>query len=215
MTPLWIVGGGGHAKVVIDAARNQGVYDVIGVLDDDPDTWGSQLLGVPVAGGIGKESIARFAIAHVVIAIGDSRVRKRIDSELATSVSFATIVHSHASIGQHVILGEGTVVMAGAVVQPATAIGRHVVLNTLCGVDHDSNVEDFAHIAPGAHLAGGTSIGAGAFIGMGANVLPGVRVGAWSTIGAGGVVTRDVLDDVTAVGVPVQMIRNHRHTQSD
>jgi serine acetyltransferase len=41
---------------------------------------------------------------------------------------------------------------------------------------------------------------------MNAGVIGGVTVGAWSTVGAGASVVRDVPPNVTAVGVPARVL---------
>jgi maltose O-acetyltransferase len=50
-------------------------------------------------------------------------------------------------------------------------------------------------------------IGADVWIGGGAIILPGVRIGSRTVIGAGSVVTRDVPDQVFAAGNPCRVIR--------
>jgi maltose O-acetyltransferase len=50
-------------------------------------------------------------------------------------------------------------------------------------------------------------IGADVWVGGGALILPGVRIGSRSVIGAGSVVTRDVPDAVFAAGNPCRVIR--------
>ena len=50
-------------------------------------------------------------------------------------------------------------------------------------------------------------IGADVWVGGGAIILPGVRVGSRSVIGAGSVVTRDIPDGVFAAGNPCRVIR--------
>jgi maltose O-acetyltransferase len=50
-------------------------------------------------------------------------------------------------------------------------------------------------------------IGADVWVGGGAIILPGVRIGSRTIIGAGSVVTRDVPDDVFAAGNPCRVIR--------
>jgi serine acetyltransferase len=45
------------------------------------------------------------------------------------------------------------------------------------------------------------------FIGTHAAVLPRIRIGRWATVGAGAVVTQDVPDFATVVGVPAKVIR--------
>ncbi len=53
-------------------------------------------------------------------------------------------------------------------------------------------------------------IGNGTWIGGGAKILPGVSVGCHSVVGAGAVVTRDVADHQTVVGVPAKPISQVR-----
>ena len=51
------------------------------------------------------------------------------------------------------------------------------------------------------------TIGADVWVGGGAIILPGVRIGSRTVIGAGSVVTRDVPDGVFAAGNPCRVIR--------
>ncbi|HET8524680.1 MAG TPA: acetyltransferase [Thermomicrobiales bacterium] len=204
MRRLFLLGGGGHAKVVVDAARAMGDYDVTGIFDDDPARQGGDVLGVPVLGPICEESFARHEARLAVIAIGDNRMRRQIACRYGHLVEWATIVHPRAIVAASATLGRGTVVMAGAVVQPAVVIGEHVILNTVSSVDHDSEVGSFAHLAPGVHAAGGVRIGEGALIGIGAVALPERTIGAWATVGAGAVVVRDVQGGAIVKGVPAR-----------
>ena len=50
-TSCVILGGGGHARVLIDAFLASGGHGPVGILDQDPALWGKELLGVPVLGG--------------------------------------------------------------------------------------------------------------------------------------------------------------------
>ncbi len=52
------------------------------------------------------------------------------------------------------------------------------------------------------------TIGEDAFVGARALVLPGVKIGAHSVIGAGSVVTRDVPENVIAAGNPCKVLRH-------
>ena len=47
MKDLVVIGGGGHAKVVIATARAAG-YEVIGILDEDETKYGNVILDVPI-----------------------------------------------------------------------------------------------------------------------------------------------------------------------
>lgn len=195
--PLILLGASGHAKVVIAALREAG-RDVSACYDDDQALWGKQILGVPIAPGAEAPTGA-----PAVIAIGNNAVRKKLAETL--DLDWQTVVHPRAWVHESVTLGEGTVVFAGAVIQPDTAIGRHSIVNTGASVDHDGVIGDYVHLAPGVHLAGGVTIGEGSFLGVNAGVIQYRRVGAWTTVGAGGIVVRDLPDHVTAVGVPARV----------
>ncbi|ADV84459.1 sugar O-acetyltransferase [Terriglobus saanensis] len=51
------------------------------------------------------------------------------------------------------------------------------------------------------------TIGSDVWVGSGALILPGVTIGSRAVIGAGSVVTRDIPDDVLAVGNPCRVLR--------
>lgn len=198
---LLVLGAGGHAKVVIDAARAQG-WSVYAAVDDNPNLWGHPIEGVPVLGSL--ETAAGWQ-GWAIIGIGDNRARYAVSQRYA--LRWATLIHPTAWLSPSAKIGEGTLVAAGVVVQPAAQIGRHAILNTACSIDHDCVVGDWVHIAPGARLAGGVQVDEGALVGIGAAVLPNIRIGAWSVVGAGAVVTCEVPPHTVVVGVPARLIR--------
>jgi sugar O-acyltransferase (sialic acid O-acetyltransferase NeuD family) len=201
--PVCVLGAGGHAKVVISTLLVSG-YTVEAVYDDNPERWGSQLMGVPIMGPI--ESLVDHREMVAVIAIGDNSVRQRVASKFL-HVTWLAIVHPRAWVDPTAKLGPGTVVFAGAVVQPETQVGAHVIINTGATVDHDCRLGDWVHVAPGTHLAGEVQLEEGVFVGIGGSIIPGCRVGRWTTIGAGATVVRDLPDHVVAMGVPARPIR--------
>ncbi len=164
--------------------------------------------GYPVLGPFRQETMVQGG--SLVLAIGSNAVRHSLAEKLNGHVQWSTaLVHPSAVVHKSVTLGVGSVVFAGAVLQPGTVVGRHVIINTGATVDHDGRLEDFVHLAPGVHLAGDVQVGAGGFLGVGAAVVPGQSIGRWSIIGAGGVVTRDVPERVTAIGVPARILKRH------
>lgn len=201
--PVLVIGGGGHAKVVISTLRATGVHPCA-VFDDDRARWGTTLCGLPIRGPIAR--VQELGGARGVLAIGGNVVRAQIAAALP-GVEWLSVVHPRAAVDETVELGPGTVVFAGAVIQPDTRLGSHVIVNTGATVDHDCEVGEYVHLAPGVHVAGGVRIGAGAFLGIGASVIPGRVLGAGCTVGAGAVVVRDVPDRITVVGVPARPLK--------
>jgi sugar O-acyltransferase (sialic acid O-acetyltransferase NeuD family) len=198
-----IIGGSGHAKVVISTASELGI-NIRGIYDDDPGKKGTNLGKARILGPILNIDAADGEKA--IIAIGDNRTRSEIDKRLVAFHWF-TAIHPRAYIHPSVSIGEGTVVFAGAVIQPDTVIGRHCIINTNAAIDHDCVIGDYSHIGPGVCLAGNVTVGEGAFLGIGAVAVMGISIGRWSIIGAGGVVIEDMPDNVTAVGSPARIIK--------
>jgi sugar O-acyltransferase (sialic acid O-acetyltransferase NeuD family) len=174
-----------------------------GFLDDDPSLWGKHLLGYPVLGPI--STWTDWDVDELIIAVGDNRQRRRLFDRLtAAGAVFTSVLHPRATVGVGASIGRGAVAFANVVVNSESSVGDNVILNTMCSVDHDTVVEAHVHLAPGARTAADVQIGQGAFIGMGAMICPGVRIGSWAVVGAGAVVTRDVADNATVVGVPAR-----------
>lgn len=204
MKRLLLIGGGGHARVVIDAARASGAMDVIAILDDRVESAGGELDGVPVVGPVNPQGMKSVGADFAFVAIGDCGVRSRIASALDGVLPWATVIHPSAWVSPASCLGAGVLIAAMAVIQPGADIGDHVIVNTAASVDHDSRVERFAHVGPGVRLCGGTHVGEGALVGVGAAVAPGVRIGNGAVVGAGAVAVSDIPPGSTAVGVPAR-----------
>lgn len=142
---------------------------------------------------------------HYIISIGSNSLRKKIS--LALELNYGKLIHPSSTISKRATINEGSVVMPGVCVNTLAVIGKHCILNTNCSIDHDCKIDDFVHISPGATLGGRVEVGEGTQIGIGASILPGIKIGKWCIIGAGAVVTKDIPDGVTAVGVPAKIIK--------
>lgn len=199
---IYVLGAGGHAKVVVSGLIDAG-YRVKAVLDDDQGKQGQSVLGVRVTGPM--DDILDAQDPAAVIAVGDNRAREKI-AERYRAVEWTPVVHPRAFVHPSAKIGPGSVVFAGAVIQPDTVIGAHCIVNTSAGIDHDCRIKDFAHIAPGCHIAGGVRVGRGALLGIGSSVVPGTEIGAWAVIGAGSAVTGNVPEAAIVGGVPAKPI---------
>jgi sugar O-acyltransferase (sialic acid O-acetyltransferase NeuD family) len=207
LTPLVVLGAGGHGREALDivADINQVVptWEVLGVLDDGaPDPSLLARVGVRHLGP--TDLLADLAAAYV-IGIGRGSLRRHFD-ERATGWGRtpATLVHPRACVGRDVVLGPGAVVAAQANVTTNIRFGRHVHVNVASTVGHDCRLADYVTIAPGARLCGTVTIGSDVFIGTGSIVIQNLTVGARTTIGAGTVVLNDLPAEVVAAGVPAR-----------
>lgn len=208
MTDLVIVGSGGFAREVLQVALDlndeQPRWNVLGFVDDNAATHGASVHDLPVLGDAGW--LAGRSGVHAVFGIGSPTVRRRVAARLP-GAAFATLVHPLAWLGRRVVLGPGTVVCAGTLLTTDIVVGEHGVLNLHCTVGHDARLGDFVTLAPGVHVSGAVEIGDGCDVGTGSALIQGVRVGAWTVVGAGSVVVRDLAANVTAVGAPARAIK--------
>ncbi len=200
MNNLVIIGASGHGKVIADIAEKVGYTD-ISFLDDDPTVT---LCGSHKVVGSCR-SVLSFKSSDFIVAIGNAKVRRRIQSELiGMGLHVVSLVHPSAVIASDVKLGAGTAVMAGAVINPCVKIGQGCIVNTCASVDHDCSIGDYAHVSVGAHVAGTVTVGENTWVGAGAVISNNVEVAADCVIGAGAVVVRNIEETGTYIGVPAR-----------
>lgn len=194
---LTLIGAGGHAKVVLEAAHAAHPGIALRVFDQSPGRVGQALLGLAVEG-----MPAQFAGA-VHIAIGDAAAREQVWKTFMQSgdARLLAIIHPAASVAPSAKVGDGVFAAAQSVIGPEALVGRGVIVNHGAVVDHDCNVGEWSHIAPNATLGGGVTVGRSVMVGAGATVLPGVRIGDRATVGAGAVVLADVAPGTTVHGI--------------
>ncbi|GGG63314.1 acetyltransferase [Paenibacillus radicis (ex Gao et al. 2016)] len=199
-----IIGGGGHAKVIIDILNSSNRYDIVGFTSQSNHQ--QNLCGVQYLGDDSiLSSLMLEGIKYCSIAIGDNKIRKKLFDKLVKE-GFTPInaISPSAYVSSSARIGNGVVIMPGAVVNASAIIEDNVIINTLTGIDHDCTISAHSHIAPGVSLAGGVFVGEGTFIGVGSSVIPEVKIGEWTVIGAGSAVVNDISSHVTVVGVPAK-----------
>jgi sugar O-acyltransferase (sialic acid O-acetyltransferase NeuD family) len=200
---LFIIGNGGHAKVIREAALLRG-FECVNIVQENPAHGGE----------IGEDEFFReragreFGLICGVGSAGSLSLRKRILEKYAQFQDrFLTIVHPAASVSREADLGLGVFVGQGAQVAIGAKVGDNVILNTGSIVDHDSVVKSNSHVAPGAVLSGNVELGHSVHIGAGATVIQGIRIASDTVVGAGAVVVKNILTpNSTWVGIPARQL---------
>ena len=187
-----VLGGGGHAGVVIDLLRCRDA-EIHGVCDPALAAGTAGPHGVAVIGG--DAAVLEFAPEQIALAnglgsTGQVAARRSLFEGFRTrDYYFPALVHPAAVVA-------ASATLAGAIVQAGAQIGRNALVNARASIDHDCRIGAHAHIAPGATLCGDVIVEQGAHIGAGATIRQGVRVGSEALVGLGVTVLADVPDGV-------------------
>lgn len=202
---LIIIGAGGHALSVADAALSSG-WDSI--------SFYSQGGTGPVA-SVGKvfPSLESLDVRKTVFALGIGTNHDREDAwekvvKQLRDAQLTSVIHRTAWVSPHSTIHDGAVILAQASVGPGSVVGRGALLNTGASLDHDCSIDAFGSLGPGARTGGNVRIGERTMIGMQAGILQRVTIGSDSVIGAHSLVTQDVEDNTVAWGSPARVMRS-------
>ncbi|MDP9182663.1 MAG: acetyltransferase [Actinomycetota bacterium] len=203
---LVLLGGGGHAREVLDLLHRQGIPSHLITVYVEGHALATATReryverGHPVVTSLDGLAGQRF-----VAAVGNPALRRKLvaqaleaDLESTSAISIDAIVSPTANITS------GAVVFPHAVVGPEVFVDEHAQVNQGARLSHDAIVGAHATVGPGVLLTGGTRVGADAVLGAGAIVLPGREVGTGAIVGAGAVVVHDVAAGETVVGNPAR-----------
>jgi len=207
-----VFGAGGFglevAMLIEQISDVSGGWDLIGFFDDGVDNV-NIINEYPVLGGV-KELNQWAKELYLVLAIGKPVTKRGVWQKIENkNIKYPILVHPNVIKGrsEYVRIGEGSIICAGNIITTNIEIGKHVILNLACTVGHETKIGDFSSFMPTCNISGEVVIGEGNYWGTGAKIINQKTVGNNVTIGAGAVITKDIPDNVTAVGVPAKVIK--------
>lgn len=209
METIIVIGGGGHARVVIGILRKLNSYVIQGYTDlrNCGELQGARYLGDDdsISGLLSTSRPNAAVLAVGQVGLGKKRydIWRGLDRHLV----FPAIVSPDAIVNDEVVVSDGVVVMDGAIVNPGARLGRGVIANTHSTIEHDVMLGDWVHVASGATIAGGVEIGAFSMVGAGATVIEGKSIPAETIVGAGATVVDDLTEPGVYIGTPARRIR--------
>lgn len=205
-----VMGGGGHARVLIDALGLTQL-EPVGLTDPDPTLWGGAVMGVPVLGA--DDAILSFppgevALVNALGSTSSTAARQRLfERWKARGYTFAGVTHPAAVVARSAQLGEGVQVLAGSIVSANARVGLNSIVNTGVIVEHECRVGRHVHLAPGVTLSGNVTVGSGSHLGTGSVVIQNIALGEGCVVGAGAVVVAPVEAHTLVVGVPARLVK--------
>jgi UDP-2-acetamido-3-amino-2,3-dideoxy-glucuronate N-acetyltransferase len=111
------------------------------------------------------------------------------------------VIHSHVWIGNNVVIGDACKIQAFSFIPDGVKIGSGVFIGPRVTFTNDLEPPSTEWLE--------TVVEDGVVIGAGAVILPGVTLGAYSRVGAGAVVTRDIYPGDWWVGNPARQIERY------
>jgi len=111
-------------------------------------------------------------------------------------------------IGDHTWIGQACFLHSGGGIEIGKAVGIGPAVKIITSVHKEDDLSKpliFCDLEFGKVI-----IEDGCDIGVGAIILPGVRIGEGSIIGAGSVVDKDVEPYTVVAGVPAKVLRNRK-----
>lgn len=206
MKPVILIGGGGHARSVVEAMQ-PGTFAGYAAAEESADGPGPEYLGTDTA--VRREYGPDECSVHIAIGFNEGcrmSLRHKIIAGYK-GYEFATAVSPKAIVSRNSEIGAGTAVMMAAVVN-RSQIGTNCVINTGAIIEHDCRIGDNVFIGPGAIMLGGVTVGNDSFIGAGTTVMQGVTIGEGVSIGLGSIVRRDITEPGVYLGNPLRKIKS-------
>jgi sugar O-acyltransferase (sialic acid O-acetyltransferase NeuD family) len=202
-----IFGAGAQGRVALDILRALPDVSKVAFLDENEATWGTELEGAPVIGGLESLTDVKDHPHGIVVAIGKPSARLAVGARLsALGARFMNAVHPTAVIQPSAEIGTGNMIGPGVMIDAGTRVGDHCIFNPGAVISHDCVIGDGVLLGPGARIGGRVTLGAEAFVGIGANVVARRVVGEGSVVAAGATVIDDVPPAVMVMGAPARLV---------
>lgn len=196
------------ARMILAVQRARPEFRVLGFIDNDPAKQGTSFFGHEVIGDFELlDALVERGVRFVNLITRTTRDQFETSRDIAARGGlFENFIHPSVDLTM-VTHGAGLYVQEAVILQAEVRIGDNSSVGIGTLINHETSIGNSVFIAHGCSVSGKVAIGDGAFIGTHAAVLPRVTIGKWATVGAGAVVTKDVPDYATVVGVPARVIK--------
>lgn len=210
--PVILFGSSGHARSIAVILEQLDI-EIVGFIDSYLPK-GTTILNYKT---LGDESVLskakqKFGTLKIIIGIGDCCNRMKVVQKvrcLNPKLVYPPVISPKACVAAYTHIGQGTVVFCNSFINVEATIGDFCVVNSCSIIEHNTCVGNFCSISPGANIGGNVIIGDHSFIGSSATIIQKKTIGSNCVIGAGAIVTKNIPDQVLAVGMPAIVKREN------
>jgi len=217
--PVLIMGSGGISKETynllkeINFHNRQDVFEFLGFVEAETSQIGESVIDgykVITSDENLDELLKSYIQIGIIVPIGSPRVKKKIVDSLLMyeNVIFPNLIHPTVAFDKALIrIGYGNIITSGVILTCDIEIGKFNLININSTVGHDAVIGNYNVINPLVAISGGVHILGNSLVGTGAKILQNIEVGIGATIGAGAVVTKNVVEMTTVVGIPAKSLK--------
>lgn len=212
MKDIAILGIGGFARevaTIIKAINSiKPTWNLLGFVDNSVRK-GTIINGYPVIGN-DEQLLSDNRELALVLSFGSPELKKRLHLFFKnTNIYFPPLIHPSTIVGDidFIRIGSGSIICAGCILTTNIVLDDFVTLNLKCTVGHDTVIGKYSSFMPSVNISGDVFIGECVYVGTGAKLINRIKIGDNSIIGAGAVVTKNLPENCTAVGVPARPIK--------
>ena len=208
MKNIVIIGGGGHAKVLIDLIKTLKNYKLQGIIDPKIKK-GEKIFGVKVLGNDKiLLSLKRQGLKNLALGIGsdgNNQKRLKVWRDLKKKgFNFPALIHKNSYTSKNSVIGQGSQVFNHSVVNAGARIGEISVINTSTIIEHDCRIGNNVFTGTRATICGGVIVEDNTFIGAESCILPKVKVKNNVLIAAGALVNKNLRSKIKVKGIPAK-----------
>ena len=209
-----VIIGGSNAFWEIDELVNDinainPTYEIIGVLDDNPNFYGKHFNNLILDGPLEKVKLFNDDVKFV-FAIGSNKtrlIRAQILERLNIPIErFETIIHPTAKIYSTAKIGYGCIIHYGTVVYNHTIIDSLVVISSNCVIAVGNYIGKCALLGSNITTTTGVYIGDYSFIGSSTSIGENIEIGPGALIGMGSLILRKVSPGMVIIGNPPKIL---------
>lgn len=208
-----IIGAANDGELAVDVIEDinkvERSFQINGFLDDDPRKRGTIVNGYPVLGPI-RDHVKLPARTRFIVTVASAkrshRTKQIVESLGLGPDKLVTLIHPQATVSRSASIGAGCIILAGVRINSRVRIGNCVLVEGNAWLGVGTEVQDYVLVTHDASISGDSVLEEGSYLGANCSVIGRTRVGAWSVVGMGAVVLRDVSPRTTVVGNPARRI---------